>query len=144
MTKNVTDVEHSQKRYVWVRTPELFEHERLGAHRVDEVVLHILQVNKKHASPCSNESIKINIWMSYKYKTNIAIRDGDRSWQSKIKSMQNENVPETNGENNNGEGRMVPKSKIVKMNLKYVSFLATRNRHARETIGNVVRTLQSN
>ena len=56
-----------------------------------------------------------------------------------MKSMQNQNVSKTSGENKNFEGRMIAKSEIVKIQWKYVSFLTTQNRHVRQTIGNVMR-----
>ena len=45
----------------------------------------------------------------------------------------------TSGGNNIFEGRITGKSKIVKIHWKYVSFFAPRNRHVRQTIGNVMR-----
>ena len=36
------------------------------------------------------------------------------------------------------EGRIACESKIVKIHWKYVSFFAPRNRHVRQTIGNVM------
>ena len=42
--------------------------------------------------------------------------DGDGSSRRTIKSMQNENVVKTSGENKNFEGRMIAKSEIVEKN----------------------------
>ena len=56
-----------------------------------------------------------------------------------MKSMQNENVAQTNGENKNFEGRMVAKSEIIKNQWKYVTFMTATNRRVRQTIGNVTR-----
>ena len=42
--------------------------------------------------------------------------DGDGSSRGTIKSMQNENVVKTSGENKNFEGHMITKSEIVKKN----------------------------
>ena len=53
--------------------------------------------------------------------------------------MQNEKVPETNGRSNNFEGHMIANNEIVKIHLKYVSFLTCQNRHVRLTIGIVQR-----
>ena len=61
--------------------------------------------------------------------------DGDGSRWSTMKSMQNQNVSKTSGENNNFEGRMATTSEIAQIHLKYASFLATPNRHVRQTIG---------
>jgi len=60
-----------------------------------------------------------------------------------MKSMQNGKVPETIGESNTFEGGMIAKSAIVKMNLKYVSFLTCQNRHVRQTTGNLMRAQHS-
>ena len=60
-----------------------------------------------------------------------------------MKSMQNQNVSKTNGENKNFEGRMAAKSEIVKIHWKYVSFLTTPNRHVRQTIGIMQRAQRS-
>ena len=60
-----------------------------------------------------------------------------------MKSMQNEKVPETNGGSNNFESHMIAKSEIVKIRLKYASFLTTQNRHVRQTTGNVMRAQRS-
>ena len=65
--------------------------------------------------------------------------DGDGSPRGTIKSMQNENVAKTSGENNNFEGHMIAKSEIVKNQWKYVAFLTATNRRVRQTIGNVMR-----
>ena len=55
-----------------------------------------------------------------------------------MKSIQNEKVAKTIGENKNFEGRIVAKSKIKKQR-KYVALLAAINRRVRQTIGNVMR-----
>ena len=60
-----------------------------------------------------------------------------------MKSMHNENVSKTIGENDNFEGRMAAKNEFVKIHWKYVSFLTTQNRHVRQTIGNVMRAQRS-
>ena len=57
--------------------------------------------------------------------------------------MQNQNVSKTIGESNNFEGRMAAKSKNAEVHWKYASFLVTRNRHVRQTIGNVMRAQRS-
>ena len=61
-----------------------------------------------------------------------------------MKSMQHEKVPEINGKSKNFEGRMMAKREIVKMHLKYVSFLICQNRHVRQTTRNVMRAQRSN
>ena len=43
--------------------------------------------------------------------------DGDGSWRWTMKSMQNEKVAKTSGENKNFEGRMCTKNEIVKKTL---------------------------
>ena len=60
-----------------------------------------------------------------------------------MKSMQNEKVPETNGESKNFEGHMITNSEIVEIHLKYVAFLTTQNRHVRQTIGILQRAQRS-
>ena len=66
--------------------------------------------------------------------------DGDGSPRWTMKSMQNENVAKTSGENKNFEGRMIAKSEIVKKKQwKYIAFLTATNRRVRQTIGNVMR-----
>ena len=55
------------------------------------------------------------------------------------KLKQNENVSKTNGENKNFEGHITRKSGIVKIRLKFVSFLTSQNRHVRATTGIVQR-----
>ena len=60
-----------------------------------------------------------------------------------MKSMQNEKVPATNGRSKNFEGHMISKSKIVKNDWKYVTFLTTQNRHVRQTVGIVQRAQRS-
>ena len=57
--------------------------------------------------------------------------------------MQNEKVPETSGRSKNFEGHMIAKSEIVKIRRKYVSFLTTKHRHVRQTIGIVQRAQRS-
>ena len=69
----------------------------------------------------------------------MAMIDNDGSSRGTMKSMQNENVAQTNGENKNFKGRMVAKSEIVKKQLKCMSFLTAANRRVRQTIGNVMR-----
>ena len=54
-------------------------------------------------------------------------------------STQNGNVPKTIGESKIFEGRMIAKSGIVKIHLKFVSFLTSQNEHVRATTGNVER-----
>ena len=41
-----------------LRTARNFEHERIGAQHVDEIVVSMLQVKQKDAQPCSHESIE--------------------------------------------------------------------------------------
>ena len=41
--------------------------------------------------------------------------DGDGSWWSTMKSMQNEQVPETSGGSKNFEGHLIANSEIVKI-----------------------------
>ena len=60
-----------------------------------------------------------------------------------MKSMQNEKVAKTSGENKNFEGRMGAKSEIVTKRLKYITFLTATNRRVRQTIGNVMRAQRS-
>ena len=60
-----------------------------------------------------------------------------------MKSMPNGKEPKRTGESKNFEGHMIAKSEIDKIRLKYVTFLTTRNRHVRQTTGNVMRAQQS-
>ena len=69
--------------------------------------------------------------------------DGDGSSRGTIKSLENENVAKTSGENKNFEGHMIAKSKIVEIQWKYAQFLTTQNRHVRQTIGIVQRAQRS-
>ena len=55
------------------------------------------------------------------------------------KLKQNEKVSKTIGESNNFEGRTAAKHGIVKIRLKFVSFLTPQNRHVRATTGIVER-----
>ena len=56
-----------------------------------------------------------------------------------MKSVQNENVLETNGESNNFEGPVGAKTKIVEIHWKHIAFLATQILHVRQAVGNVMR-----
>ena len=47
--------------------------------------------------------------------------DNDGSSRRTIKSMQNENVAKTSGENKNSEGHMIAKSEIVKKTMEICS-----------------------
>ena len=60
-----------------------------------------------------------------------------------MKSMQNEKVSETSGRSKNCEGHMITKSEVAKIQLKYVAFLTTQNRHVRQTIGILQRAQRS-
>ena len=97
-----------------LRTAKYFEHERLGAYHVDEIVLPMLQVKQKDVQQCSHENIEKNVGFSCKNWKNVAMIHGDGSWGWTMKSMQNEKVAKTSGENKNFEGRMFAKSEIVK------------------------------
>ena len=55
------------------------------------------------------------------------------------KLKQNKNVPKTIGDSKILEGNIATTSEILKIRLKYVSFLTPQNRHVRATTGIVER-----